>query len=65
MLKRILFLIICSLALGQFVNAQITTSSVTGFVKADNGEPLVGATVSITHVPTGTVYRTQSMIWEI
>ena len=58
MLKRILFLFLCSLAWGQFLNAQITTSSATGFVKGDNGEPLVGATVTVTHVPTGTVYTT-------
>src|SRR5215208_1140374 len=58
MLKRILCLLICSLAIGQFLNAQITTSNITGFVKGDNGEPLVGATVVVTHVPTGTVYTT-------
>lgn len=58
MLKRILFLFLCSLTWAQFLNAQTTTSSATGFVKSDNGEPLVGATVTVTHVPTGTVYTT-------
>jgi outer membrane receptor for ferrienterochelin and colicin len=60
MLKRLLCLFLCSLAMGQFLNAQVTTSSATGFVKGDNGEPLVGATVTVTHTPTGTVYNTQT-----
>ena len=58
MLKRILWLFLAFFAMGQFLNAQNTTSNVTGFVKSDNGEPLVGATVKVTHIPTGTVYTT-------
>src|SRR5262245_2858765 len=37
--------------------AQVTTSGLSGLVKANN-EPLTGATVVITHIPTGTVYTT-------
>ena len=40
--------------------AQVTTSSITGLVKGSNGDALVGATISATHEPTGTVYRTSS-----
>ncbi|HWJ29931.1 MAG TPA: carboxypeptidase regulatory-like domain-containing protein [Flavisolibacter sp.] len=57
MLKRILYLLICILTIGQ-ANAQVTTSSITGFVKADNGNPLQGATITAIHQPTGTQYVT-------
>lgn len=40
--------------------AQNTTSSMSGTVKTTTGEILVGATVTATHEPTGTVYRVQS-----
>jgi outer membrane receptor for ferrienterochelin and colicin len=38
--------------------AQVTTSGMSGFVRAAAGEALIGATVTATHQPTGTVYRT-------
>ena len=38
------------------LQAQVTTSSVSGTVKTSKGDPLVGATVTVTHVPTGTTY---------
>lgn len=57
MLKRILFLIAIVCIAGS-VMAQVTTSSLTGNIKRAGGEPLVGATVKATHVPTGTTYVT-------
>ena len=58
MLKRILYLLIIQLCIGQMVFAQVTTSSIRGVIKAQDESPLVGATIKSTHVPSGTVYAT-------
>ena len=60
MLKRILFMAIIALIVIPAAMAQVTTSSISGFAKTDKGESLIGATVTATHEPTGTVYRTVS-----
>ncbi|MFM2146580.1 MAG: hypothetical protein RL732_1416 [Bacteroidota bacterium] len=59
MLKRIVRLI-AILLLPYFVSAQETNSSISGSIKTAQGEPLVGATITATHLPTGTVYRVAS-----
>lgn len=46
------------LVAGFYSFGQVTTSSITGNIKSVQGEPLVGATVTATHVPSGTVYTT-------
>jgi len=59
MLKRlsILLIAIC----GSFYGfAQMTTSSITGTLKDNTGQPLAAATVTATHVPSGTKYSTLS-----
>lgn len=38
------------------VQAQVTTSNMSGIVTANNGTQTSGATIKATHVPTGTVY---------
>lgn len=58
MLKRFLTLLLFAWAMGQNLAAQVTTSSISGLVRAANGDVLTGATVTATHEPTGTVYRT-------
>jgi hypothetical protein len=40
--------------------AQETNSGIGGIVKNANNEPLIGATITATHIPTGTVYRVVS-----
>ena len=58
--KKLLHFIVAMLLLPVLTFAQNTTGSLTGSVKADNGEILVGATVTVLHVPTGTEYKVQS-----
>ncbi len=60
MLKRILFLFAMVFMASPFLFAQITTSAINGTVKGGTDEPLVGATVVATHVPSGTKYATTS-----
>ena len=58
--KKLLHFIVAMLLLPVLTFAQNTTGSLTGSVKADNGEILVGATVTVLHVPTGTEYKVQT-----
>ncbi|MDX9930825.1 MAG: carboxypeptidase regulatory-like domain-containing protein, partial [Bacteroidales bacterium] len=48
----LLFLIIGSATL----MGQVTTSSLTGKVTEENGDPMAGATIVATHMPSGTIY---------
>lgn len=47
--------------LSPFISAQVTTSSITGTAKNEQGEELAGATVVATHQPSGTVFRSTSL----
>src|SRR6185503_4091572 len=60
MLKRILFLFAMVLMASPFLFAQITTSAINGTVKGGSDEPLVGATIVATHLPSGTKYANTS-----
>lgn len=57
MLKRLAQSLVLLLAIPFAILAQETNSSIGGTVKGANNEPLVGATITATHVPTGTIYR--------
>ncbi|MBY0478210.1 MAG: carboxypeptidase regulatory-like domain-containing protein [Chitinophagaceae bacterium] len=57
---RKLLLTTAAVFISMFVVAQVTTSSISGIVKDKNGAPLEGATITATHLPTGTVYNTVS-----
>jgi hypothetical protein len=54
--KKILPLLVTLMSVGLLAGAQVTTSSISGVVKNKSGNPLSGASITATHVPTGTVY---------
>ncbi|MBP9098590.1 MAG: TonB-dependent receptor [Ferruginibacter sp.] len=56
--KKILPLIIALFAMPVLIQAQVTTSSISGVVKNKSGNALPGATITAVHEPTGTVYST-------
>lgn len=56
MQRKLHFLLCLMLFLSTSLYAQITTSGINGKVTA-NGEDVIGATVTATHQPSGTVYR--------
>lgn len=58
MKKTILSLLLSTIAFVGF--GQITTSSISGVVKNEKNEVLVGATVQAIHTPTGTKYGTST-----
>lgn len=51
-------LILCLLAMGYTAHAQQTDGSLTGKVADSSGAPLEGAIITVTHLPSGTVYHT-------
>ncbi|WP_367210075.1 carboxypeptidase regulatory-like domain-containing protein [Sphingobacterium sp. R2] len=55
-MKRSLLFFALVMASYGAVQAQVTTSSVTGIVKEANGSLTSGATIKATHVPSGTIY---------
>jgi hypothetical protein len=58
--KRILPFIIALLAIPALMNAQVTTGSIKGSIKDNQGNDLPGATIEVLHVPSGSIYRASS-----
>lgn len=60
MRKKILFFIALMVLSAAMVRAQVTTSEITGVVAGAKNEPVEGATITVTHVSSGTISRTTS-----
>ncbi|MFT4092346.1 MAG: carboxypeptidase regulatory-like domain-containing protein [Niabella sp.] len=60
MLKKIFFFMTVALLATVLTNAQVTTGSIVGTVKSQNGENLQGATIVAVHVPTGSKYSSSA-----
>lgn len=56
MQKKLFILLTMFLMMASAAVAQVTTSGISGLVTSD-GESVIGATVTATHQPSGTVYR--------
>ena len=56
MQKKLLFLVVVLFTMTLSVMAQVTTSGISGKITS-MGEEVIGATVTATHQPSGTVYR--------
>jgi hypothetical protein len=59
-LKKILPFLISFLAITGLVSAQVTTSNISGTVKADNGSGLANASVKVTNAATGAIKSVQT-----
>ena len=59
-MKKIVLLLLCAFVFQYTAIAQITTSSISGTVRNAKNEALVGASITATHEPTGTVYTVQT-----
>jgi hypothetical protein len=55
--KRILPFLLAAFLFPFITNAQVTTSSITGLIENTSSEGLSGATITATHIPSGTVYQ--------
>ncbi|MEJ7589856.1 MAG: TonB-dependent receptor, partial [Ferruginibacter sp.] len=60
LLKKLFPIVMAFLGMPFLMDAQVTTSSVTGVITNGTGDVLPGTTVVVTHTPTGTVYKTST-----
>ena len=59
-MKRLLLFAMCCLAVLALQAQGVTTSSINGQVKDNQGESLIGANIVATHIPSGTFYGTST-----
>lgn len=59
-IKTIVHLLIVLLIFPFALTAQVTTGSINGTVKDTKGTDLLGATIEVLHIPSGSVYRASS-----
>lgn len=60
MKTRFSFLAILLMLFSGIANAQVTSSSISGFINDEKNEALMGATIRAVHEPSGTAYGTTS-----
>ncbi len=56
LLKNLLALFVLLLSVSTAMSQGVTTSGITGTITEPNGQPLLGASVVVTHLPSGTRY---------
>ena len=60
MTRVLLFFVLVCLVTGRIHGQGVTTSSISGIIRDQNGQPLPGATIIALHTPSGTEYGTSS-----
>lgn len=64
MVKRMRsFFAVVMLVIAATVNAQVTTSSMSGKVVDQSNEAIIGATIQAIHEPSGTHYGAITNVW--
>lgn len=56
MLKKVISVVAFLIGIHALILSQVTTSNISGTVKSDDGQVLTGASLTLTHLPSGTVY---------
>jgi hypothetical protein len=59
-IKRSVLAILSAIIVSVTINAQVTTSEIVGTILDGQGNPVAGVTVEATHVPSGTLYSSQT-----
>lgn len=59
MVKKMFFALV-TMILSLVANAQVTTTSIDGLITTSDKQPIIGAYISATHIPSGTVYSATS-----
>jgi hypothetical protein len=56
-MKKLLLILCCGVfGFMPALKSQVTTSAITGYITDEKNQPLPGANVIATHIPSGTIY---------